>query len=50
MHKLNVEMEDLFMNNKTLIVYFSEFGTTENFAKIIQERIKGDIFKIEPVK
>ena len=38
------------MNNKTLIVYFSEFGTTEKFAKAIQERTKGDIFKIEPVK
>lgn len=35
--------------SKSLVVYFSESGNTEEFAKEIQELVNGDIFKIEPL-
>lgn len=34
---------------KILITYFSCYGTTEKFAKEIQEVVGGDLFEIEPV-
>lgn len=34
---------------KNLIVYFSVFGSTEKFAKMIQENVHGDLIEIKPV-
>ena len=34
---------------KVLITYFVTYGTTEKFAKNIQELTGGDLFEIEPV-
>lgn len=36
-------------DGRTLIVYFSKTGNTENVANQIQELTGGDMFKIEPV-
>lgn len=36
--------------NKTLVVYYSATGSTEEVANIIAESINSDIFKLEPVK
>lgn len=35
---------------KILIAYFSCYGSTEKFAKEIQEVVGGDLYRIEPVK
>ncbi|MBP3213551.1 MAG: flavodoxin [Bacteroidaceae bacterium] len=36
--------------NKTLVAYFSATGTTEGFAKQIQEAAAADLYQIEPTK
>lgn len=37
-------------DKKILIAYFSRSGTTENVAKLIQEQVGGDMFKVETVQ
>lgn len=43
----NENGEDLPKESKTLVVYFSRTGTTENVAKIIQKELGADIFVVE---
>ncbi|MFX0102388.1 MAG: flavodoxin, partial [Candidatus Hodarchaeota archaeon] len=38
-----------FQEKNSLIAYFSRTGNTEVIAKMIQEKINGDIFRIETV-
>lgn len=35
-------------NKKTLVVYYSDTGTTEGVAKIIARETNGDLVKLEP--
>ena len=35
---------------KNLIIYFSVFGSTKRFAKMIHEKVGGDLIEIKPVK
>ena len=35
-------------NKKTLVVYYSDTGTTEGVAKIIAKETNGDLVKLEP--
>lgn len=37
-------------SGKTLVVYYSATGTTENIAKIIAEAENADLFELEPVE
>ncbi|MDO4272124.1 MAG: flavodoxin [Eubacteriales bacterium] len=37
-------------NDNTLIIYYSYSGNTEMVAKLIQEKIGGDLYKIETVR
>lgn len=45
----STENDDTINNDRILIAYFSETGNTEKFANIINDKIGGDLFKIEPV-
>ena len=38
------------MNNKALVIYYSWSGNTETVARLIQNKIGGQLFKLEPVK
>lgn len=42
----NIELED----KKVLVVYFSETGNTQKFAKLISDEVGGDFRRIETVK
>lgn len=48
----NNSSENSSINNdsKVLIVYYSRTGNTEELAKIISDKVNGDLFKIETVK
>lgn len=35
---------------KNLVIYFSEFGSTEVFAKMIHDKVGGDLIKLKPTK
>ncbi len=48
---ITVSNENTDKNNKRiLIAYYSRTGNTEEMAKYIQEKVGGDLFKIETVK
>ena len=36
------------VNSKSLVIYFSWFGSTQNIAKEIQKQTNSDIFEIVP--
>ena len=38
------------MHKKALIIYYSWSGNTERIAKLIQEKVDGQLFKLEPVQ
>lgn len=40
--------ENTVISGKTLVVYFSASGNTENAAKYIADVTNGDLFKLEP--
>ena len=35
---------------KNLVIYFSVFGSTEQFAKIVHDKVGGDIKDLKPVR
>lgn len=45
----NTEESQTEQTGKTLVVYFSHTGNTENVANFIHEAVGGDIVKLEPV-